>query len=315
MNSHIKFNTKKLIDNIAQLKKECCGIKFLFPTKCCTNKKILQIANKYLDGFDISNKNEYKLICQYVSADNKKIISSSGPLGFENVDVKNALIAVNSFNYYKKGFGLRINFNSFKNFEISHFGEDITSIETSMANDISYIHFHLADSRNALINNKILLNIKIILKKFPALKFLNIGGNLESLSMQDAILFLNRVRKIIPKHIVLIVEVGDLLFDGCGELFCKVIDTKIVNKKQIAILDVSKMANLRWSYLKYNENSLEEFETEFYGSTCCETDIVYKGRCHKLIIGEFIKFYNVSPYSYQWNKSFCGLNKIKIIFN
>lgn len=66
-------------------KNTCKGVSFIFPVKCCTNRRALKIVCKNMDGFDISNNNEYQLIKKYQK---NKLICSSGPLSYELKDKK-----------------------------------------------------------------------------------------------------------------------------------------------------------------------------------------------------------------------------------
>ena len=315
-NPYIRFDLEKLKTNIIAIKSSCPGVKFLFPVKCCSNPKVLDIAFNFMDGFDVSNIREYQKIAKNENITRgTKIISSSGPLSFQNIGIKNVYLAVNSLSRYKNGCGLRINFNFDNKFIQSHFGEDLFDVDDNFAKNISYVHFHIADARTRDLNNCILKNISLILKKFTNIQTLNIGGNLENLNQQEAIEYINNVRKMVPEYINIFVEVGDLLFTDCGTLYCGLIDCKKIGNKQIAILNVSKLANLRWSRLHYKEENTQTIETEFYGCNCCEDDVICSSRCHALQQNEQIIFTNISPYSYEWNNSFNGIPKIKIIFD
>ena len=77
------------------------------------------------------------------------------------------------------------------------------------------------------------------------------------------------------------------------------------------------MANQRWVYPILKKEQLKnkiEYDTTFYGCSCCEVDTFLETRCKRHYIGEKLIFSNISPYSYEWNNSFNGVNKIDFFF-
>lgn len=314
MNPRVEFNLKKLENNILRIKNECPGTILIFPVKCCTNPKVLELISSLELGFDISNNREIKIIKKYMDG---RFISASGPLA-KNINMNeydNIHIAVNNIVDFKSNLGIRINFNHNKNFDTSHFGTNLKTINQNMAEKVEYIHFHNSDKRTLSKCNEIIKEIKNIVNKFPSLKFLNIGGHLEDLSYDEGISYINNVRKIVPTKTKIIVELGDFLFKECGILYSEVIDSKIEENCQYVILNFSKMANQRWSYPIYNKtNNKNTIRTIFYGCSCCETDLFLETECCSLKPGDKLEFYNISPYTYQWNIAFNGVKKMKFLF-
>ena len=76
------------------------------------------------------------------------------------------------------------------------------------------------------------------------------------------------------------------------------------------------MANQRWAYPKYISNNSEKrnIKTIFYVCSCCETDTYLETYSNLLQVGDTIIFKNISPYSYQWNTSFNGVDKMEYVF-
>lgn len=314
MSPRVEFDLNKLRENIVELKRRTNNIEFLFPVKCCNQTDVLNIIVDNEFGFDISNKNEYDLIKKYL---NGQFLSVSSPLSYELEDCryKNIHIVSNNLGTYKEENGIRINFNSNEKFGFSRFGIDYKKIKSELKSKIKYIHFHNSDYRDLEKCNDIYEELKNVIKEFPKLEILNIGGHLEDLSFEDGIDYLNKVRNIIPQNIKLIVEVGDFLFKDVGKLYCKVVDVCLDDNKQIATLNFSKMANQRWAYPIYiNHTSSDSIQTIFYGCSCCETDLYLETRAGKLKIGDEIVFSNISPYSYQWNTYFNGVNLMEYNF-
>ena len=306
MNPRVEFDLSILINNIRKLKSET-KINFLFPVKCCNHHKVLEIVNNNGFGFDISNKNEYKIIEKYLD---KQFVSVSGPLSYElnDCNYQNIHIISNNLSTYKDGNGLRINFNSSKKFEYSRFGIDYKQIPEDIKNKITYIHFHNSDHRDVKKCESIYNEVKTILKYFPKLEILNIGGHLEDLSFEEGIKYLKNIRKIVPRYISIYAELGDFLFKNVGTLYSNVADIRYDNKIQIVTLNFSKMANQRWAYPQLEDDGT--IQTIFYGCSCCETDTYLEQKTKKLKIGDEVIFKNISPYSYQWNTSFNGVDKM-----
>ncbi|CDC62043.1 hypothetical protein OBE_06752 [human gut metagenome] len=135
------------------------------------------------------------------------------------------------------------------------------------------------------------------------------------MSFKNGIEYLQEMRSIIPTHIDIIVEAGDFLFKDCGKLFCEVIDVRDNKMSQTVTLNFSKMANQRWAYPIYHEETKNELvDTVFYGCSCCETDIYLETKARRLKKGDKLMFQNISPYSYQWDTEFNGINKIRYDF-
>ena len=315
MQPKVVFDLSVLKSNIEKLKDRTNNITFLFPVKCCKHPKVLSIITENGFGFDISNRNEFKVIKKYLK---KQFVSVCGPLSYEllNCRYDNIHIISSSFESYKSGNGIRINFNSNKKFNISRFGVDYRKLDINLRNKISYIHFHNSDHKDMNKCNYILDEIKKIIKYFPNLQMLDIGGHLEDLTFDEGINYLNRVRNIIPKSISLFVELGDFLFKDVGTLYSRVIDVKKEKDIQFVTLNFSKMANQRWTYPVYffNDTKISLIKTIFFGSSCCETDIYLETFAKKLNVGDEVIFKNVSPYSYEWNTSFNGIDEMKYIF-
>lgn len=309
---YVTINLNRFKENIDKIKSECKGISFIFPIKCCTNKKVLKIVNEKMDGFDVSNRNEYEIIKEYKE---NKIICSSGPMSYELKGNKNVYVALNNISDFDLENGLRINFNDSTKFQKSHFGTSISLCSNEVKENVKYLHFHNSDEKDNFKCEQIYEQVRSIITQFKNIKILNIGGHLEDLSWEDGVKYLKKIRKIIPNNISLIAEVGDFLFKECGTLYCKAVDCKIINDEQIIILNFSRMANQKWVHPYLDKKFEGEYSTNFYGNSCCEADCyLEKCRCKKIEKGQDLIFNNISTYGYQWNNNFNGINKIKYIF-
>ena len=314
MEAFVEFDLKIFKKNINIITEKCKGIKYIFPVKCCTNPKILEILADFSFGFDISNNNEYKKIKKYL---NGQFVSVSGPLSYQLIDQRynNLHIVANNLDIYRYCHGLRINFNYNDNFEKSRFGVNFGECKPNVLESLKYIHFHNSDKKTKQKCENIFLEIEKIVMSCPKLEYINIGGHLEDLTIDQGIVFLNRVREIVPKKIIIIAELGDFLFKDCGTLYCEVIESKKIKEKQIVTLNFSKMANQRWVYPRYQSTIQSALiETEFYGCSCCETDFFLTTKSQMLKKGERLIFSNISPYSYEWNTEFNGVKRMEFKF-
>lgn len=311
MNPRVEFDLSKLNDNIKKLKYKTNNINFLFPVKCCSNSKILDIVVDNGFGFDVSNMNEFKIIEKYLD---KQFVSASGPLSYEltDCDYDNIHVFLADINSYKENRGLRINFNSNNNFNFSRFGIDYKKIDSNIRKKIKYIHFHNSDHKDLEKCEDIYKEINNILEYFPNLEIINIGGHIEELSFEEGIKYLNTIRNLIPDNILLYAEIGDFLFRDVGTLYSKVIGIKNDEETQMVTLNISKIANQRWTRPIYLSDG--KYKTMFYGCSCCETDIYLETEADKLNIGDEVIFKNISPYSYEWDTSFNGIDELEYIF-
>ena len=83
----VEFDLEKLEENVDEIKRKCKNVIFIFPVKCCTNDKVLELMNKKIFGFDVSNASEYNLI-KNLNLESK-FISVTGPLSYTLIDKDN----------------------------------------------------------------------------------------------------------------------------------------------------------------------------------------------------------------------------------
>ena len=313
--AHIEFIVDKIVDNYLEMKRFCPGTKFIFPVKCCQNDRFLSKINQYVDGYDISNEREYKCITPYLE---NRIICATGPLSMQLLNYPNVLVAANTIDSWVTGSGIRVNFNNSDMFSKTHFGVELCRMPANILENSGYVHFHISDNRDENIKEEIISNIESIMKLFPKLEVLNVGGHLTNMSKNEAIDYLNRIRRVLQDDIELIVEAGDFFVENSGYLYCDVIESFFDQNTQIVYLNVSKEAQLRWSYPKLTRDYRKEtdtlYNTVFYGASCHENDLIAKSTCKQLKKGDCTVFENITTYSSEWNKTFNGLEEIKIFF-
>lgn len=319
MNSKIIVDLSIVENNIKRIVNNCKNISFIYPVKCINNKKIIQLMIKYNFGFDLSNMNEYKCISKLIN--NNTLLSFSGPkseyittndisqssiIFLDNLNSQSAKMLISQDNY-----GIRINFNNDKDFEPSRFGIPLEEI-CKYSSDIKHVHFHIHDKNKDLLLDKILEKIDFIISVCPNLKTINIGGHYEYYQQNVALGIFNNIRQVIPDKIQLIVEAAGLWFERSIFLETHVISIKNINGTSFIVLDVCSSGNLFWSKPRIDKRRRGEFYTIFCGASCDEHDIICSEYTdNKFDIGDIVSFYNISPYSYVWNREFNGLKKIK----
>lgn len=322
MDSKIIVDLSIVENNIKRIVNNCENINFIYPVKCINNKKIIQLMNKYKFGFDLSNMNEYKLVSKYINSNT--ILSFSSPkseYAFSDDVFQNSIVFLDNLNsQYAKtlitrdNYGIRINFNNDKDFEQSRFGIPLEEI-CKYSNIIKHIHFHIHDKNKELLLDKILKKINFIISVCPNLKTINIGGHYEYYQQDVALNIFKNIRQIIPDKIQLIVEAAGLWFERSIFLETQVLSIKNLNGTSFIVLDVCSSGNLFWSKCRIDKKRRGNFYTIFCGASCDEHDIICTEYTdNKFKVGDIISFYNISPYSYVWNRSFNGLKKIKYKF-
>lgn len=322
MESKIIVDLSIVESNIKRIVNNCENISFIYPVKCINNEKIIQLMNKYNFGFDLSNMNEYRLVSKYIN--NNTILSFSSPKSeyiFSDDVFQNSIIFLDNLNSQsakilitRDNYGIRINFNNDIDFEQSRFGIPLEEI-CKYSDNIKHVHFHIHDKNKHLLLDKILKKINFIISVCPNLKTINIGGHYEYYQQDVALGIFKNIRQAIPDKIQLIVEAAGLWFERSIFLETKVLSIKNLNGTSFIVLDVCSSGNLFWSKPRIDKNHRGECYTIFCGASCDEHDIICNEYTdNKFNIGDIVSFYNISPYSYAWNREFNGLKKIKYKF-
>ncbi len=292
-NPLLVYDCKKLQENIdyySDLTKEF-PLEYLFPVKAFPHEKILQIFANNNFGFDVSNKNELKLVDTFKKA---YIMFSDPTLILHNLNG----IRINMHNKYIK----------------SHFGNIYD-------NNYIYkiIHIHVSESKTTFVLNEMISRIKKI--NFEKVEILNLGGGYEELSYQEFRIFISTIKKIIPISVKLILEPGSMWFKNCGYLITRVMKINKLRNINYVYLNSSRELHLKWSIPKilkiYSKSNISNNYNNyvFCGASCYEKDIflTYKSKI-ELMENDIIIFNEVESYSYSWNSTFNGIEKAEVYF-
>lgn len=296
-------------------------IKFIFPVKAFPHKDILSLANDYLSGFDISNQNEYNLIKSFDS----KITWNSSPYPLTNFANNKIIHDLNSdfdLKYMQSKFqncSIRLNTNNV-NMKLTH-----TSRFGINSDDISkfkYIHYHSGTEQNQI--ETYLAMIEEVNSLNPEnLELLNLGGGFTQLSKEEITTLVQEIEKL-NINFTIIFEPGRWITNNSGIALGKVKNYTINSDKQYLITTLSRDCHLRWltninisfhKGLNKEEHIANSKDYIISGPTCYEGDIITSISFNEEIslnYNDIIMISNVSGYSYAWNTSFNGINKIEV---
>ncbi len=202
---------------------------------------------------------------------------------------------------------------------------------------LSGIHFHLgSDIQNSDLYQQCSLAISSFIKKhhlFADLVYIDFGGGFPShglihqtdiQSLPKISNYINSIVQPLSKIVdfsktEIILEPGRYLVDDSTVMITKVLSTIETSNHQLITVDAANtMLPSTWyrRHLIKNlsaNNNFKTIETIIYGSSCQETDILYRGKFQKVSIGDLLVFYCVGAYNQSQTSSFI-FNKPKTYF-
>jgi diaminopimelate decarboxylase len=322
------FNKSIIQENAYRFKNilsENCYL--LFSVKSFPTLDAIDLLSSYIDGFDISNEHEAKIVANW----NKKIFSAVGPclkpdLIEAQINKKidyiyNDLSNISQFTL-SKNLSIRVKVTDFiTNLDVdmpSRFGVNKTSIK-EIAENYNLTGFHFHASSHEMINIKMFENFFQFLKK---IKFnterilnINIGGGWYISSIDRMHSTIKYIKNFTSAKIF--IEPGFGFFYNSGYAVCTIINIDKINNITYVTTDISPDIHLKWStpYLIDKNYSDSNF---FYlcGSTCFEGDTIkINGDDMDLKIGKTLILGGICSYSVGWNTSFNGIQPVAIFFN
>lgn len=320
--SKLYFLKNVIKENLEFLNKlQSDKIKFIFPVKAFPHKDILTLANDYLCGFDISNQNEYKLIKSFDS----NIIWNSSPFPLTNFTNNKIIHDLNSdfdLKYMQNKFqncSIRLNTNNV-NKKLSHTSR--FGINSDNISKFKSIHYHSGTEKNQI--DTYLSMIEEVNSLNPEnLEFLNLGGGFTHLSKEEISRLAQEIEKL-DLGFSVIFEPGRWITNKSGIALGKVKNYTFNSDKHYLITTLSRDCHLRWltninisfhKGLNKEEQIANSKEYIVTGPTCYEGDIITSISFSEEIslnYNDIIMISNVSGYSYAWNTSFNGINKIEV---
>lgn len=308
-----------------------------FAVKAMARGEIIDIAKNYVDGFDISNIEEWKVIRDHVTDQHKVWLTNASysELEFFKKHVPKLIVTVNDKNDYKiiKDSGLSYVVRIASTELIaqngrSRFGltlSELHSIEEELLKDAKFKGFHVhqgLEDNSYPILHKILSAIQSKFQRFSNKGYcFNIGGSWQQFSETEIASSLDQLRHQYKVHI----EPGRAMFKGAGFALAP-IDKFTMDGDTIRLFTrLSFISHLKWSKpifagILNQSDKLEQFSPKslvLEGPTCYEFDksesVKLEGPV-ALAKGSLVVLENVSSYSSEWNTTFNGVPECDIKF-
>lgn len=292
-------------------------IRFLFPVKSFPHKVIIDIADKYLYGHDISNAKEGSLLRASSFTWN-----SSPWLDIDNAS-KNQFVDINSINDLGKIpediSALRVN-TDFLNFS-SRFGLKKGEIYETLRNTkINALHIHYSSQDNTVSDYKKMTDFFYNLQsEIPRQYHFNFGGGLAQLDNSEVKEVVEYAKQTLKGHYIYF-EPGRWLAQDSGHAVGRILSIN----KDFVITTLSPSCHLKWidksvdiSFASKNDKSgIMVKDVVLCGPTCYEADklVTVSDYNKTLSIGDLIIVSQISGYSQAWNHSFNGIEEAEIIF-
>lgn len=308
--------------------------------KALARAEVFDLAADYVDGFDISNINEWNKIKNFIK-DHQLIWVTNLSLSREletflkNIDLQRLLFTLNDESDYQqvKGKGIpyliRVASSELvqQNAE-SRFGlslKSIAAIQDELLSDKNFRGFHThqgLQDHDASILKKMCHSI---LKDFSDYAekgyYFNLGGSFQAFTDDDISQTLELLKDKFKVHI----EPGRALFKHAGYALVPV-DKYLLEGDHLRIFTrLSFINHLKWSkpsfagILNYSEN-LEHLSPKtlvLEGPTCYEFDkseVLKVNTELAITIGSLILLENISGYSSEWNSGFNGIEEAEVKF-
>ena len=304
------------------------NLKVLFPVKSFAHPKILELISKYLDGFDVSNTNEYSLIREHILS--SSLIWCSGPFLIDDMVKLDVICDVSSYNKLSTSTtSLRVDPDFLSSYKRrSRFGFSCKELLSDKnLCDISYLHFHYASEQNTLKDYKEIIDYCAKLystKKLTKLS-VNLGGGFTHFNEKEFNDLFNYLSQF--SYINFIIEPGRFISTQSGLLFGRVKDYFEKDLEHYITVSVSSLSHLKWGCEKISfsffstNSSTHEFSIDsskashILGATCSERDIILKAnRKFSFSLDDIIMLSNLNGYCVGWNHSFNGIKAADVRF-
>jgi diaminopimelate decarboxylase/aspartate kinase len=295
---------------------ETDNLKFIFPVKSFPNSVVLEMASRYLSGYDISNQNELNLLTKIDS----KIIWNSSPYYSHLEGVINDVNCVDDLKQAKslKEISLRVS-TDFLGHE-SRFGLNFSALNETLNKypEIINLHLHFGGLKNSIDNYKAMITKLATLHERERLT-INFGGGFAPLTIDQIKEIVNFATSTLPQTKV-IFEPGRWIAAECGIAIGSVL--AIHNKTIVSSLSptchlrwIDERANVSYQYRSSIVGSPSE-NFKISGPSCYESDVLGSIKLDSKISmpGDHIIVENISGYSYAWNHSFNGIQKADLVF-
>lgn len=308
--------------------------------KALARPEVFDLASEHVDGYDISNINEWNKIKDFVNERHLIWFTNANltkelPVLRKEVKSEKLLVTVNDhldYQYIKSSdvpYLIRVASSALTRQDSeSRFGmelEAVSRLKNELLNDQNFKGFHthqgLVDHTPSILKN-ICQGIEENFKEFfNRGLYYNLGGSFQAFSDDDLRESLNLLKGKFKVHI----EPGRAVFKDAGYAMAP-IEKFFMDGDQLRIFTrLSFINHLKWSKPRFAGilNFSEELEVispgslVFEGPTCYEFD-----KSEKIILetpvsltkGSLILLENISGYSSEWNAGFNGVDEAEVKF-
>lgn len=319
----------------------------LLAVKTCTRTPCLELAQRHLGGYDISNLNEYSVLPENLQG---KLVSLTGPVPQRDLGAfamrGNELLAtldstVQLDRFFEQPvvcpYVLRVRGPDLLRgaqpadpafYPVTRFGFSIDELAGVLQDPRvrehppAGLHVHHGSEMNR--QSTFSLMIARLAELVRALgiepRFMNIGGGWHELGQAEIETVLAGARRAFPQPCRVLIEPGRWYADTAGYAVGTIVNSVQEGAIQRCTLDLSARCHLHWSrprLLHFTDPAYGQGRiVQFYGASCYESDLIgrYVVPCAgdptekgSLVPGARVVFGNISTYSAEWNTSFNGI--------
>lgn len=316
------------------------GSSWSMAVKALSRSEVMDVAKSYVDGFDISNLEEWSKIKSSVESFHTIWLTNANlarelDILLKEIGLNKTIVTVNDLKDYelvrakKVPYVIRIASSDLTSQKgVSRFGlklTDVDSLQKELLEDGNFRGFHVhqgLEDNNFKILSSIIENIREKTIPFQGKNYIfNLGGSFQDFSDDEITSALSSLKDLYKTHI----EPGRALFKGAGFALAP-IEKYIVEGDQLRLFTrLSFIGHLKWSkagfagILNMSEN-LETISVKtvvLEGPTCYEFDKsepITVDTPLALTIGSQLVLENISGYSAEWNTSFNGVPLCEVKF-
>ena len=331
---------------------ESFSVSPLLAVKSCTDPGFLELARRYLDGYDVSNLAEYALLPEDLRGKQISVTSPVMETHPEEFLVKgNSLVIVLDSRAQLEAhlaganpckYLLRVQGSTLLEtarpadpayYPVSRFGFTVDEIERILQTpgvrkmQPAGFHVHHGSESNRPSTYKHIIDglVKLSGQLKGDVSCINLGGGWHHHSNQEIRDVLEYARRCFPLPCSIMLEPGRWYARRAGYAVGTVENISSAGGIVRCTLDLSGKSHLRWSnpilLHTFSEEDRQGGIVQFFGPSCYEADFIgkYYVPCQEDIVmdaglccGSKVVFGNISTYSIEWNTSFNGIPEAKI---
>lgn len=294
-------------------------VKFIFPVKSFPHKEVLQIAGRYMNGFDVSNSAELDLVKPYLKS--QDVVWSSSPHTWTpdigHVVMDGAHLQAAWPKDAQRAVRVHVSTAQFH----SRFGTPVDDIRQAdlVREGVTALHYHHGEIPvNLPALTQGLERIAELIGDQSQITRINLGGGFSGLSHDDIEALVALARRLFSRQGI-VFEPGRWLCRSAGLLLGSVTETS-----PRAVTSISRDCHLRWHrepftlaiHAMHLGETRKFAKVEFVGASCNEGDRLGEVSAKEIALaqGDLLVVDNVTGYSLAWNHSFNGVPAADVVF-